>query len=57
MDEAELTTGYCIHCGDRGKGRYLWPINDREEAIDQHVRCRWPSRASQDSAEPEVAPS
>ncbi|MGE7439601.1 hypothetical protein [Kitasatospora sp. NPDC001175] len=35
----EMTYGYCIHCGAYGRGRYRWPINDREEAIDRHVGC------------------
>jgi hypothetical protein len=41
MDEDDLTSGYCIHCTDYGRGRYLWPINDRAEAIDRHVGCPW----------------
>lgn len=37
--DAEMAWGYCVHCGAYAYGRYRWPINDRAEAIDQHVGC------------------
>lgn len=42
MPSDDLTWGYCIHCGNYGRGRFRWMIADRDQAIDQHVDCTSP---------------
>lgn len=46
-DSSDLTYGYCVACGGYGRGRYLHPIEDRAEAITEHVGCPATDRAEQ----------
>ncbi|MER8182037.1 hypothetical protein [Kitasatospora sp. NPDC094015] len=39
----ERTMGYCVDCRDYVLGRPVRAINDRAEAVDQHLRCPAPA--------------
>lgn len=58
MSDAD-TSGYCVVCGEYGRGRYAYPIEDRAEAITDHVGCAvdrsYSSRKNRQSGTPRAS--
>ncbi|WP_224274120.1 hypothetical protein [Streptomyces sp. LS1784] len=36
---ADLCSGYCVVCGEYGRGTYNAPINSHSDTIRDHVGC------------------
>lgn len=32
--------GYCLQCGDYGRGKYVGTINSHSDTISDHVGCK-----------------
>jgi len=42
VDAPEQTAGYCVDCGEYGRGRFAHIISEYADAIRQHQGCPAP---------------